>query len=84
MLDDPLVNEMHELAKRAAKAVDESFSIHDFRMTIGEESVNVIFDLLVPTDCKMCADDAEKAVANKIREEKPNTFCVIRVEHPFV
>ena len=84
VLDDPLVNEMHELAKRAAKAVDESFSIHDFRMTIGEESVNVIFDLLVPTDCKMCADDAEKAVANKIREEKPNTFCVIRVEHPFV
>lgn len=84
VLNDPLVNEMHDLAKRAAKTVDESFSIHDFRMTIGEESVNVIFDLLVPTDCKMCAEAAEKAVTEKIRAEKPNTFCVIRVEHPFV
>ena len=84
VLNDPLVNEMHNVAKRAAQAVDESFSIHDFRMTMGEESVNVIFDLLVPTDCKMSADDAEKAVTNKIRAEKPNTFCVIRVEHPFV
>lgn len=84
VLNDPLVNEMHDLAKRAAKTVDESFTIHDFRMTIGEESVNVIFDLLIPTDCKMCAEDAEKAVTEKIRTEKPNTFCVVRVEHPFV
>ncbi len=84
VLNDPLVNEMHNVAKRAAQAVDESFSIHDFRMTMGEEIVNVIFDLLVPTDCKMCAEEAEKAVADKIRAEKPNTFCVIRVEHPFV
>ena len=84
VLNDPLVNEMYSVAKRAAQAVDESFSIHDFRMTIGEESVNVIFDLLVPADCKMSAEEAEKAVSDKIRAEKPNTFCVIRVEHPFV
>ena len=84
VLNDPLVNEMQDIAKHAAKSVDENFSIHDFRMTIGEESVNVIFDLLVPADCKMCAEDAEKAVTDKIRAEKPNTFCVIRVEHPFI
>ena len=84
VLDDPLVNEMNDVAKRAAQAVDENFSIHDFRMTIGEESVNLIFDLLIPTDCKMKAQDAEKAVTEKILTEKPNTFCVIRVEHPFI
>ena len=84
VLNDPLVNEMQDLAKRSARAVDENFSIHDFRMTIGEESVNVIFDLLIPADCSMCTQDAEKAVATKIREQKPNTFCVIRVEHPFI
>ena len=84
VLNDPLVNEMHELAKQAAVSVDESFSIHDFRMTIGETNINVIFDLLVPTDCKMCAEAAERAVVEKIQAEKPNVFCVIRVEHPFV
>lgn len=84
VLNDPLVNEMHDVAKRAAKAVNESFSIHDFRMTIGENSVNVIFDLVLPVDCKMCKEEAENLVAQKIREEKPNTFCVIRAEHPYV
>ena len=84
VLNDPLVNEMQGVATRAAQSVDEQFSIHDFRMTIGEQSVNVIFDLLVPADCKMCAEAAEKAVTEKIRAEKPNTFCVVRVEHPFI
>lgn len=84
VLNDPLVNEMHDLAVKAAQAVDPSFSIHDFRMTIGENSVNVIFDLVLPADCKMCKEEAENLVAQKIREEKPNTFCVIRAEHPYV
>ena len=84
VLNDPLVNEMHEVAKNSATEIDEAFSIHDFRMTIGETNVNLIFDLLIPSDCKMCAEAAEKAVSEKIREKKPNTFCVIRVEHPYV
>ena len=84
VLNDPLVNEMHDVADRAAKTVNESFSIHDFRMTIGENSVNVIFDLVMPVDCKMCKEEAENLVAQRICEEKPNTFCVIRAEHPYV
>ncbi len=84
VMNDPLVNEMRGIAVQAIKEVDESFSLHDFRMTIGENSVNVIFDLLVPTDCKMSKEEAERAVVEKIREQKPDCFCVIRVEHPYV
>ncbi|MBQ9714297.1 MAG: cation transporter [Clostridia bacterium] len=84
VMNDPLVNEMHDAAVKAAKSVDERFSIHDFRMTIGETNVNVIFDLLLPTDCKMEAEEAENRVAEKIQEYKPNCFCVIKVERPFI
>lgn len=82
--NDPFITEMHDLAKRAAMSVDPNFSIHDFRMTIGETSFNLIFDLLIPTDCKMTANEAEERVINAIHEEKPNCFCVVRVEHPYV
>ncbi len=82
--DDPQVNELRSLAERAVKEVDERFSLHDFRMTKGENSVNLIFDLLLPNDCKMKSEEAEALVVNKIHEECPNSFCVIRVEHPFV
>ena len=84
VMNDPLVNEMHEVAINAVKTVNPSYTLHDFRMTIGETNVNLIFDLVMPTDCKQCAEEAEKAVKAEIQKHRENCFCVIRVEHPFV
>ena len=84
VVDDPLVNELRALAENSAKAVDEHFSIHDFRMTKGEKNINLIFDLVTPTDCPLCSKEAEKQVVEKIRDVHPECACVIRVEHPFV
>ena len=84
VVNDPVVNEWRELAQSAAKEVDETFSIHDFRITKGETNVNLIFDLVLPTDCNMSTEEAETAVSEKIREKRANCFCVIRAEHPFV
>lgn len=84
VVNDPLVNELRTLAENSAKAVDETFSIHDFRMTKGETHINLIFDLVLPADCKLCAKDAEKQVTEKIQETRPECACVIRAEHPFV
>ena len=84
VVNDPLVNELRALAQKSATEVDERFSIHDFRMTKGETNINLIFDLLLPTDCAMSTSDAEKAVAQKICAQREHCFCVIRAEHPFV
>ena len=84
VMNDPLVNELHDVAVKAIKTVDPAFMLHDFRTTIGDTNVNLIFDLVIPTDCKMCAAEAEKAVKEEISKQRENCFCVIRVEHPFV
>lgn len=84
VMNDPLVNEMHDVAVNAVKTVDPTFTLHDFRMTVGENSFNLIFDLVIPSDCKTCAEAVEKAVTEEIRKHRQNCFCVIRVEHPFV
>ena len=84
VINDPLVNEHREMVKNAVKEVDSCLSIHDFRMTIGEKSVNLIFDLLLPSDCHLSAEEAENLVVDKIHEKKENCFCVIRVEHPYI
>ncbi len=81
---DPFVDEVRAVAKAAVETVDETFSIHDFRMTVGETSFNLIFDLVIPTDCKTCAEEAERLVIEEIRKSYPNCFCVIKVEHPFI
>ena len=84
VVNDPLVNELRAMAEVSAKEVNEAFTIHDFRMTKGETNINLIFDLVLPADCKLCEEEAENAVADKIREKRPNCFCVIRAEHPFI
>ena len=84
VMNDPLVNELHDVAVDAVKTVNSAFTLHDFRATIGETNVNLIFDLVIPTDCPMCAEDAEKSVKEEIARRRENCFCVIRVEHPFV
>ncbi len=84
VVNDPLVNELKALCLQSAKEIHEQFSLHDFRMTKGETKINVIFDLVLPNDCALSPQVAEKAVAEKIKEKNPDCSAVIRAEHPFV
>ena len=84
VINDPVVNEMRALVQEAIKEVNPHLSMHDFRMTMGESSVNLIFDLLLSSDCPYSDEEAEGLVVDKIHEKKQNCFCVIRVEHPYV
>ena len=84
VVDDQKVNEMYAFVKETVKEVDESFSVHDFRMTYGGNHINLIFDLSIPVDSKISDEDAAKEVENKIRSLRPECNCVIKAEHPFV
>lgn len=84
VVDDEKVNEMYDFVKAAVKEVDETFSVHDFRMTYGGNHINLIFDLSIPVDSKTNDEDAAKAVEVKIRSVRPECNCVIKAEHPYV
>lgn len=84
VINDERVNEMREFARATAASVDETFSIHDFRMTFGKQRKNLIFDLSVPLEDKWDLSDAERAVAEKIHALRPDCYAVIRAEHPLI
>jgi cation diffusion facilitator family transporter len=83
-VNDPVVEEFKTLASECAKELGQDCSIHDFRMTKGETQINLIFDLVLPVDCKLSAKDAVGAVAEEIAKRDSRCNCVIRPEHPFV
>ena len=83
-VNDEKVNAMRDFSLECAKSVCENLSIHDFRMTDGQHFTNLIFDLLVPLDCGLSCEEAEKLVSEKIRSENPACFAVIQAEHPFI
>lgn len=84
VVGDEKVNEMCAFVKETVKQVDESFSVHDFRMTYGGNHINLIFDLSIPVDSKYGDEEAAKAVEDKIRALRPDCHCVIKAEHPYV
>lgn len=84
VINDEHVNELREFVTRTAKEVDESFTVHDFRMTFGKERKNLIFDLCVPMESKRSLAEAQRAVTEKIHAARPDCYAVIRAEHPLV
>ena len=82
-VNDEEVDRMRLFAIKCMNSVDERFTLHDFRMTRGDKSVNLIFDMVIPVDYKGGDNEAAKKVEEMIKKEKPNCFAVIHPEHPF-
>ena len=84
VVDDEEINEMREYTEKVVKNINEKFSIHDFRMTDGGERINLIFDLVIPTDEKV---DVEKVVADirqEIHKKNEKYYAVIKPEHSYI
>ncbi len=87
---DPLVVnvkkvvELRDLVASLVKQVDESYTIHDFRMVESPSHTNFIFDLVIPHNHKISRKEIGEIVSRKINEYNKDYFCVITVEHNFV
>ena len=83
-VNDTKVTSMREFAELCAREVSACLTIHDFRMTDGNQFTNLIFDLLVPLDCNLSCEEARILVTEKIKEKNPKCFAVIRAENPYI
>ena len=84
VVDNEEINEMKKYTESIVKGINAKFSIHDFRMTDGGERVNLIFDLVIPTDEKV---DVEKVIAEirqEIHKKNEKYYAVIKAEHSYV
>lgn len=57
--------EIKSMVLMAAKKIDERLNIHDFRMTDGENRINLIFDVEVPAGSD--SDDISKKLTNELK-----------------
>ncbi|MBE5738195.1 MAG: cation transporter [Clostridiales bacterium] len=64
VINDEEVNVMREMVSRMVKEIDESYSMHDFRMVKGPHKTNVIFEVAIPFDAKL----KDEEIITKLRE----------------
>ena len=84
ILDSPEINELKEMVNDIICEIDEELTFHDFRVVVGEENKNVLFDVVVPPEYKYSDEELEKMITKKITEtSNGKIFTVLVVDHSY-
>lgn len=78
------INNMRKLTESIVKEINPQFSIHDFRMTDGGERINLIFDLVIPSEKEKEKERIEKMVKEKVKKVNNRCYVVMKIEHAYV
>lgn len=81
--DNELVNMSLEMIKNIILDIDPCIQIHDFRVVIGDTHTNLIFDIVVPYDCKYNNDEIKKLIDKELEEMDVNYYTVITFDREF-
>ncbi|HEY8500524.1 MAG TPA: cation diffusion facilitator family transporter [Clostridia bacterium] len=82
--DDPFVNELQKMTEEVVSGIDSTLSIHDFRVVKGPTHHNLIFDVTVPFDCKICVKEITEQIKQSINEKDKSLYAVITIDRSFV
>lgn len=78
--DDDTVTDLRARTARLVAELDKGLTIHDFRCVVGATHTNLIFDLVVPFECKTPADELCSAIDERLRDWEGSYYAVITVD----
>ena len=82
--DDPKVERLLHLTEALAGEIDPAITVHDFRITDGPKFTNLIFDLVLPYDVPLTADQVKERLAASLAAADPRYRAVIDVDRSYV
>lgn len=80
--DNPETQRLKEMTIRLMNEVDESLTLHDFRVVTGDTHTNLLFDLVAPHRHPNPKGVAA-ALQDAIHAHDPKLFAVIKVEYSY-
>lgn len=83
-VDNQSVNAAKSDICNILSTIDPKLSLHDFRMTPEcDQLTNLIFDVVVPSDCKIEHKELNRQIEEKARLCNPTYRCVITFDNDF-
>lgn len=82
--DDGVTTETREKVAELLRQIDETITIHDFRMVTGPTHTNVIFDAVVPFGFRLSDREVEKEIESAVRSLDGNYFAVVQIDKSYV
>ena len=82
--DDEEVLSVRDKVREIVTDIDESFSMHDFRMVKGPTHTNLIFDVVVPYSCKKTDVEVMREIKDRIHALPGTTYyAVIEIDRSY-
>ncbi|MBQ9975922.1 MAG: cation transporter [Clostridia bacterium] len=78
--DDENVISLKNSTEKIIEGIDSSFTIHDFRIVPGDTHTNLIFDVLVPFECKMHDEEIKRTIESEIKTLSTSYFTVVTID----
>ena len=78
--DDEETNTLKSAVMDIVKTIDQSLTIHDFRIVKGPTHTNLIFDVVEPYQVSFLPEDLEALIQQKVQELDPRYFTVVQVD----
>lgn len=82
--NDPLVKHLKEAVAAYLLSLDDSLSLHDFRIVKGPTHTNIIFDILLPYHFKLGEEEVRSLVTAYIQSLDDSYYAVIHMDTRFV
>lgn len=82
--DNKAVNQLKAFVNEKINERFPDYSIHDFRVAFGETHNNIIFDVLVPVNCKLSDCDIQNSMNEIVKEADPKNIAVVTVDKSYI
>lgn len=81
--DNEQVNLSLDMIRNIILDIDPCLQIHDFRLVVGDTHTNLIFDIVVPYDCKYNNDDIKELIDKQLDKMEDNYYTVITFDREY-
>lgn len=84
-VDNPLVTRYKSECKRILLSLDKDLNLHDFRVVVGKQRTNILFDVVVPFEVKLTAADIVKELETDFKgDEGMEYHFIIDIDRDYV
>ena len=75
--EDELTRECRQMIQNIAKEIDGALSVHDFRAFTCSDNIKLVFDMLIPFDCKIKEENIKREIDDRLAHREESYITVI-------
>lgn len=83
-VDDARTVAMKQVVADLVGGIEDGMTIHDFRMVSGPTHTNLIFDAVLPSECKRAEKEIEEEIVRRVEALPGNYYAVVHIDRAYI